>query len=56
LPDPTLLLHGAGKVHRHIDIRAREQLRPAEVKQLVQAALSAWRRRSKEAKRTKKST
>jgi|SRR5450432_3413202 hypothetical protein len=56
LPDPTLLLHGAGKVHRHIDIRAREQLRPAEVKQLVQAALSAYRRRSKESKRTKKST
>jgi hypothetical protein len=49
LPDPAALLRGAGKVHRHIDVRTQEQLRRAEVKQLLDAALSAWRRRTKEA-------
>jgi hypothetical protein len=50
LPDPTSLLQGAGKVHRYVEVRTQEQLRQAEVQQLLQAALSAWRRRCREAK------
>jgi hypothetical protein len=46
LTDPAALLRGAGKIHRHIDIRSDEHLGRVEVKQLLEAAVNAWRRRS----------
>jgi hypothetical protein len=52
LSDPTSLLKGAGKVHRHIELRTPEQLQRPEVKHLLQACLTEWRRRM-EAKQSK---
>jgi hypothetical protein len=45
LSDPSSLLKGAGKVHRHIEFRTLEQLRRPEVKHLLDACLGEWRRR-----------
>jgi hypothetical protein len=58
LPDPASLLHDTGKDHRYVEVRTLEQLRRAEVEQLLEAALSTWRRRVKEAKvnKSQKST
>jgi Domain of unknown function (DU1801) len=52
LSDPSSLLKGAGKVHRYIELRNPEQLHRPEVKQLLEACLTEWRRRM-EAKQDK---
>lgn len=40
LPDPTSLLEGTGKLHRHVKIRAEEDLRRPELRDLFAAALA----------------
>jgi hypothetical protein len=52
LSDPSSLLKGAGRVHRHIELRTAEQLQRPEVKKLLEACRSEWRRRMEE-KRSK---
>ena len=42
LPDPSGLLQGAGKVHRHVKIKDESDLKAAALKALLQAALSAY--------------
>jgi hypothetical protein len=41
LADPHKLLRGAGKVHRHVPLKAIEDLRQPGVKELVAAASAA---------------
>ena len=43
MPDPAGLLEGAGKVHRHVKIRAEEDLRRPELTELFTAALGRFR-------------
>jgi hypothetical protein len=49
LADPTGLLAGEGKVHRHIAIETVEQLKSRALKTLLNAALAAWKARSGQA-------
>jgi hypothetical protein len=46
LSDPKHLMSGAGKVHRHVQLRNVADLRQPGLKQLLKAALAAWRRRN----------
>jgi hypothetical protein len=46
LPDPDGLLQGAGKVHRHVQLRRVEDLDRPELKRLLAAALAAWHSRA----------
>jgi hypothetical protein len=46
LPDPAGLLQGAGKVHRHVQLRSPADLERPELKRLLAAALAAFRERS----------
>ena len=46
LPDPEGLLRGAGKVHRHVQLRAPADLESPELKRLLAAALAAFRARA----------
>jgi hypothetical protein len=46
LPDPRHLLTGAGKVHRHVQLRGVADLKRPGLKQLLKDALRAWRTRS----------
>lgn len=46
LEDPKRLMTGSGKIHRHVQLRSAEDLEKPGLKQLAQAALSAWRERS----------
>ena len=46
LPDPAGLLQGAGKVHRHVQLRSPADLERPELKGLLAAALAAFRARS----------
>jgi len=46
LADPTGLLTGEGKVHRHIPIETAAQLSSPALKTLLKAAFSAWKARS----------
>ena len=46
LPDPSGLLQGAGKVHRHVQLKRVEDLDRPELQRLLEAALAAWRSRS----------
>jgi hypothetical protein len=46
LPDPLKLLRGAGKVHRHVQLRSAADLESAPLEALLAAALAAWRARS----------
>ena len=55
LPDPKRLLQGAGKVHRHVQLRVPGDLDRPELKELLDAALQAWRRRAAEAAQQRKS-
>ncbi len=48
LPDPKRLLAGAGKMHRHVAIRAAADLDRAGIKPLLRAAHAAWKRRRRE--------
>lgn len=43
MPDPHGLLEGAGKVHRHVKIRADEDLRRPELTELFTAAVARGR-------------
>jgi len=45
LPDPRGLLAGAGKVHRHVQLRTVQDLHQPGLKQLVQAASAACHQR-----------
>ena len=47
LPDPRGLLAGAGKVHRHVQLRTVRDLQQAGLKQLVLGASAACRKRLK---------
>ena len=44
LPDPKKLLQGSGKANRHVVIRTLDDLETPGLRQLVLAALGAWKR------------
>jgi hypothetical protein len=44
LPDPKRLLRGSGKSNRHVVINTPADLRTPGLRQLVRAALSAWKK------------
>jgi hypothetical protein len=46
LSDPAGLMQGAGKVHRHVQLRTAADLERPELTRLLAAALAAWRQRS----------
>src|SRR5262245_47103526 len=46
LPDPALLLEGAGKVHRYVQLREPSDLRRAALAKLVTSAEQGWRSRA----------
>jgi hypothetical protein len=46
LPDPHHLLQGAGKVHRHVHLKTVADLKHPGLKQLLEAALAAWKQRT----------
>jgi hypothetical protein len=46
LADPTGILKGAGKVHRHVTVASLSDLERPDLSELLKANLSAWRRRS----------
>jgi hypothetical protein len=45
LPDPYGLLAGTGRVHRHVQLRAPQDLKQAGLKQLVLGASAACKKR-----------
>jgi len=53
LPDPKALMAGAGKVHRHVQLRSPADLKRPGLKALLQAALKAWRVRTAQAASTR---
>jgi len=46
LADPKHLMTGAGKVHRHVQLRSVADLKRPELSQLLKEALAAWRKRN----------
>jgi len=48
LPDPTQLLQGSGKVHRHVQLRTVGDVTNPGLKHLLEAAVAAWRQRKDE--------
>jgi hypothetical protein len=44
LPDPKKLLQGSGKANRHVVIKTLDDLETPGLRQLVRAALAAWKR------------
>jgi hypothetical protein len=46
LPDPDQLLQGSGKVHRHVQLGTGDDVANPGLKQLIEAALAAWRQRA----------
>ena len=46
LPDPARLLEGSGKKHKYIQLKTASDLKRPSVKQLVEAAHTAWRQRN----------
>jgi len=46
LPDPTHLLAGEGKVHRHVAIKEPAELEAPALRALLKKALSAWETRT----------
>jgi hypothetical protein len=46
LPDPKHLMAGAGKVHRHVQLRSPDDIKRPGLRQLLKRALSAWRKRT----------
>jgi hypothetical protein len=46
LPDPKRLMAGTGKVHRHVQLSAVEDIKRPGLSQLLKAALAAWRERN----------
>jgi hypothetical protein len=51
LPDPDRLLQGSGKVHRHVQLRTVDDVGNPGLKQLLEAALAAWRQRTATSRR-----
>lgn len=47
LPDPKRLMAGAGKVHRHVQLRSVDDIKKPGLKALLRAASSAWRKRTR---------
>ena len=47
MPDPERLLHGAGKVHRHVVLQTEADLKQPGLKPLIKATLAAWKDRTK---------
>ena len=47
LADPKGLMKGAGKVHRHVQLRTIADLKQPGLKALLKAALAAWQERNK---------
>jgi len=45
LADPKGLMAGAGKVHRHVQLRSAGDSKKPGLRQLLKAALAAWRKR-----------
>ena len=48
LPDPAGLLEGSGKKHKYIQLKTASDLNRPGVKQLIQAAFTAWRLKRKD--------
>jgi hypothetical protein len=46
LPDPKHLMAGAGKVHRHVQLRRSDDIKQPGLNQLLKSAISAWRKRN----------
>ena len=46
LPDPSRLMKGEGKVHRHVPLRSVADLKRPELRQLLRSALAAWQTRN----------
>lgn len=44
LPDPKKLLRGSGKANRHVVIKAPDDLATPGLRQLIRAALAAWKK------------
>ena len=51
LPDPTKLLTGSGKVHKHVDLKSDVDLKNPALKKLVAEAFGAYEVRSRETKK-----
>jgi hypothetical protein len=47
LPDPKHLMAGAGKVHRHVQLRSVDDLKRSGLNPLLKSAVSAWRKRNR---------
>ncbi len=46
LPDPKHLMAGAGKVHRHVQLRSVDDLKRPGTYQLLKSAVAAWHERN----------
>jgi hypothetical protein len=46
LPDPRGLMHGSGKVHKHIEIMNVDEARSQGIRSLLNSALDAWKKRN----------
>jgi hypothetical protein len=46
LPDPAGLLEGSGKVHRHVPLRDVDDISNPGVRELLEASVAAWKRRT----------
>lgn len=46
LPDPKHLMAGPGKVHRYVQLKSVTDLKQPGLKQLLKAAVTAWRSRA----------
>jgi len=46
LADPKQLMQGSGKVHRHVQLRTKNDLKQPGLKPLLKAALAAWKKRN----------
>jgi hypothetical protein len=49
LPDPKHLLTGAGKVHRHVQLRSEADVAQPGLNRLLKGSLAAWRARNADA-------
>jgi len=47
LPDPRHLMAGAGKLHRHVQLRSPDDVKQPGLKPLLKTAVAAWRKRQK---------
>ena len=51
LPDPEKLLKGAGKVHRHVELKSEADVRNPALKKLLIEAMMAYEERKEDAKK-----